>query len=480
MLLSQLIEDDYIPGGFESLQPEFEQELLNELFDEFDEQATRRKRYMSSIHSVDQLIDTNRSPVELWQRARLLIALHLYQVDQPDVSHTGYSHSASIQNDTFQASGQPFATSPTMDSSIDQVKNETLPTAMRPADRTIRLGLSIVQQVSLDPPQEYTCVDYYDVGQGYVFVSNVAHWNASETNRPLISDLDKHRKYNPLLALKIGSSSTRDHRFLVYGISSNLSADVQSVEFDCPFRLDFLICIPIFRLVLAFSNVGKEKSLMILFGDASRRTIFLSKHDIALSIHSVLYIHETSMLFIGLSTSALFPFTTTLASLGGIGRVLLYNTQPLQLTSSPLFTSEIIGLPFQPMEPIVHLCSVATQQAVGLLSSRYFVLWQHSPSEKVLVTFCNPHRHDFTRCHYNAKHDLLILACTNGLMVFYQRHSMAPVRRCQHHWNRITGLVHSKDKNLLLSSSMDHMINVWNLGELDCVQRKRREPLPRS
>ena len=58
-----------------------------------------------------------------------------------------------------------------------------------------------------------------------------------------------------------------------------------------------------------------------------------------------------------------------------MGRVLLYNTQPLQFTSQPLFISELANLPFQSMEPIIHICQVITHRAIGLLSNRYFVLF---------------------------------------------------------------------------------------------------------
>jgi hypothetical protein len=62
-----------------------------------------------------------------------------------------------------------------------------------------------------------------------------------------------------------------------------------------------MICIPIFRIILAFVNIKpQKKSLMILIGDASRKCIFLSKQEISDHIYSILYIHETAMLFIGI------------------------------------------------------------------------------------------------------------------------------------------------------------------------------------
>jgi hypothetical protein len=79
-LYFKLSEDEYIPGGFANLDHELEEELLNDFADEFDEQTTRSNRYISSVHSSDHIINITRSPIELWQRARILIAIHLYQV----------------------------------------------------------------------------------------------------------------------------------------------------------------------------------------------------------------------------------------------------------------------------------------------------------------------------------------------------------------------------------------------------------------
>lgn len=76
----KLADHEYIPGGFASLDHEFEKELWNDFVDEFDELTIRRKQQISSIPSID-LNSTTRSPMELWQKARLLIALHLYQVE---------------------------------------------------------------------------------------------------------------------------------------------------------------------------------------------------------------------------------------------------------------------------------------------------------------------------------------------------------------------------------------------------------------
>lgn len=96
-------------------------------------------------------------------------------------------------------------------------------------------------------------------------------------------------------------SSTPDNKLLVYPINRKSSNEIQSVEFNCPFQFDFMICIPIYRIILGFINIKKQKSLMILIGDASRKCIFLSKQEISYHVYSILYIHETSMLFVGMS-----------------------------------------------------------------------------------------------------------------------------------------------------------------------------------
>ncbi len=147
-----------------------------------------------------------------------------------------------------------------------------------------------------------------------------------------------------------------------------------------------------------------------------------------------------------------------------MGRVLLYNTQSLQYTSQPLFLSELRQLPFQPMEPIIHLCQIFNHRSIGILSNRYFVLWQYAPTENCLMKFCNPYRYDLIRCHYNSKYDYMIFAFLDGIILIYQLNPMKQIRRYQYHWNMITDLKTSKNENILLSSSIDHMINIWNLG----------------
>ncbi|CAF2848054.1 unnamed protein product [Rotaria sp. Silwood2] len=155
-----------------------------------------------------------------------------------------------------------------------------------------------------------------------------------------------------------------------------------------------------------------------------------------------------------------------------MGRVLLYNTQPLQFTSQPLFVSELANLPFQSMEPIIHICHVKTHRAIGLLSNRYFVLWQYTPSENLLIKFCNPYQYDFIRCHYNSKFDYIIFAFIDGFILIYEINQMKHIRRYHYHWKIITDLENSKDQNLLLSSSIDHIINIWNLGKKKLINKK--------
>jgi WD40 repeat protein len=118
------------------------------------------------------------------------------------------------------------------------------------------------------------------------------------------------------------------------------------------------------------------------------------------------------------------------------------------------------------MEPIIHICQVQTHRSIGLLSNEYFVLWQYTPNHNLLMKFCNPHRNEFIRCHYNGKFDLIIFAFIDGLILIYQINQMKQIRRYQCHWKMITDLKNSQDQTLLLSSSIDHIINIWNLGKV--------------
>lgn len=145
-----------------------------------------------------------------------------------------------------------------------------------------------------------------------------------------------------------------------------------------------------------------------------------------------------------------------------MGRVLQYNTQSLQFISQPIFISELTQLSFQSYESIIHMCDVRTHQSIGLLSNRYFLLWQYIPNEKLLLKFCNPFQYDFIRCHYHSTYDYFILALIDGVILVYQFDEMKQVRRYQCHWKQITHL--KTTQTLLLSSSMDHRINIWNLG----------------
>ena len=152
-------------------------------------------------------------------------------------------------------------------------------------------------------------------------------------------------------------------------------------------------------------------------------------------------------------------------NLGCQGRVLLYNTQPLRYTSQPLFTSELAGLPLHPLEKIVDLCHVETERAIGLLSARCFILWQYSHSDHIRLKFCNSYNHPFNRCYSIARFRLLILTFDDGLLHIYQLPSMQQLRHYQKHWKPISSLVTSHEQKYLLTSSTDHRINIWNLGE---------------
>jgi hypothetical protein len=121
--------------------------------------------------------------------------------------------------------------------------------------------------------------------------------------------------------------SSQDHgsKLLVYPINKKSLNKTQSIEFDCPFQFNFMLCIPIFRLILGFINIKTHKSLMILIGDVSRKCVFLSKQEIPDHVHSFLYIHETSMLFIGMTNKNIFFSNSSIIQ---VVSVVFYSTIP--------------------------------------------------------------------------------------------------------------------------------------------------------
>jgi len=149
---------------------------------------------------------------------------------------------------------------------------------------------------------------------------------------------------------------------------------------------------------------------------------------------------------------------------GCLGRVLQFNTQSLQYTSQPIFLSELPQLPFQFNESIIHLCQIGTLQSIGILSHRYFLVWQYASNQKYTRQFCNPHRYDFKRCLYVAKYDYIVFGFFDGLVLIYQFNQMQQIRRYDQHWQMITDLKVNFNENLLLSSSIDHSMNIWNIG----------------
>ena len=154
-------------------------------------------------------------------------------------------------------------------------------------NRKINFGLTIFTRFSLNSSHQYQNVDFYDVEQGYIIVSNVINVNNFTSDTREISRNIVPNDKNP-------------SKLYAYAMNRHSSNDIQSVQFDCSFQFDFMICIPIFRLILGFMNLKSHKTLMILIGDVSRKGIFLSKQEIAEHISSVLYIHEASLLFIGM------------------------------------------------------------------------------------------------------------------------------------------------------------------------------------
>ena len=206
----------------------------------------------------------------------------------------------------------------------------------RNLNQTIVCGLIILQQISLDTAEEYRCVDYYDIGQGYFLMCNIADVSSEDTsikprvrtevNLPsrrlligernfascplpiqlylirsatCILEQEKNRTYQPLLDLKIGALSNPKGSLLAYLVPRRVSNEIQSVRLNCPFQVHHMICIPVYRLILAVMNTNKQSSWLILFGDASRKGMFLSKQEISGHVFSLLYVHEATILVIG-------------------------------------------------------------------------------------------------------------------------------------------------------------------------------------
>ena len=150
--------------------------------------------------------------------------------------------------------------------------------------------------------------------------------------------------------------------------------------------------------------------------------------------------------------------------LGCVGRVLVFNAQPFQLISQPIFLTELNELPFQSMETVIHLCQIFEQHSIAILSYRYFLVYDSSSKERIRTKFCNPFADDFVRCDYNSRFDLIIFALTNGTISFYRLKTMEQLRYFNYHWKTITGLTQSDDQLYLISSSNDRKLNFWNLG----------------
>ncbi|CAF0910189.1 unnamed protein product [Didymodactylos carnosus] len=250
-------------------------------------------------------------------------------------------------------------------------------------------------------------------------------------------------------------SGQKNSKVVIYAMNK-LTDEIKTAEFICPVQFDFMFCIPIYRLVMGFVNnkSGKKRnSHLILIGDVSRQCAVLSKQEISDQVHSVLYIHEQMILLVG-----------------GLGRVLVYNTHSIQYTSQPIFIHEIPNLPFEPTEPIIHMCHVTSHKSTGLLSERHFVLWQYSPKQTVNFDLCNPHRFDFCHCHYNSRYNYFFTGFQDGVIILWTE-AIKRLRYYHSHYKTITGLESSMKKDILISSSLDRIINVWNLATLQHLYR---------
>lgn len=116
-----------------------------------------------------------------------------------------------------------------------------------------------------------------------------------------ISDQTWTRQYRSRMDSKIMSVSDSNNQLRTFTLSQDGLKICSSISFYCPFEFYRMICIPMYRVILAFINTNKRSSWILLLGDVSRQGIFLSKQELPHIIYSVLYIHATSMLFLGRS-----------------------------------------------------------------------------------------------------------------------------------------------------------------------------------
>ena len=63
-------------------------------------------------------------------------------------------------------------------------------------ERRITFGLSIIEQLSLDSSQQYQCVDFYEVEEGYIIISNVVDSNQPRSKIKDYSNIGKHKLYS--------------------------------------------------------------------------------------------------------------------------------------------------------------------------------------------------------------------------------------------------------------------------------------------
>lgn len=171
------MEDEYIPGGFANLDQDLEEELLNDFDDEFDSTNIRRSQYLSSLRPSEPVITVTRSPVELWQRARILIAIYLYKVPN------SLDDTAPVSTIIDPSVRKMIDENKVLSNGINQMDyiENFLEHKENIEDQRIHFGLIILKQFSLDSSEQYQNVDFYDVEQGYIIISNVINTNTSNS-----------------------------------------------------------------------------------------------------------------------------------------------------------------------------------------------------------------------------------------------------------------------------------------------------------
>ncbi|CAF0910209.1 unnamed protein product [Didymodactylos carnosus] len=167
--LHQLPDDvmlsDYIPDGFGNLALEVEEEFMTDFLEEFEYDVAQRKRPKVPISHRTRESSITRSPLELWQKARLAIAIHLFKIQ--------HKTRKQMINDIFSTTKADERATNRI--TFDEINNfeKLIEQKARLDERCLQYGLVVKQKFCLDFLQQFLCLDVYDVGSGYIFLCDV-------------------------------------------------------------------------------------------------------------------------------------------------------------------------------------------------------------------------------------------------------------------------------------------------------------------